>query len=85
MQIRRLWFEADPVANGVKKPLLAAEVAFVETDTEPERSRSCSSSLSPGAKAKLRFKGDRAGLTSPRSKARQKPWSQEAIWMQVIE
>jgi hypothetical protein len=28
MQSRRLWFEADPVVNGIKKPLHAAEVAF---------------------------------------------------------
>jgi len=28
MQSRRPWFEADPVVNGIKKPLHAAEVAF---------------------------------------------------------
>jgi hypothetical protein len=29
MQSSRFWFEPDSVGNGIKKPLLAAEVAFV--------------------------------------------------------
>jgi hypothetical protein len=63
MQSRRLWFEADPVFNGIKKPLHAAEVAFCLSERifSPRGTGTVPALLRPGDEAKLRFKGDRAG------------------------
>jgi hypothetical protein len=63
MQSRRLWFEADPVVNGINKPLHAAEVAFCLSERifSPRGTGSVPAPLRPGDEAKLRFKGDRAG------------------------